>query len=543
MDELERLRARVAELERQESAHRSTEQALTEAARQWHVTFDAVSDAVCLLDPEGRIQRCNRAMADLVGKGFKEIVGSMCWELMRCASGPAARCPVLRTLGTGHRGELEMHLRGRWFRVAADPVRDEQGRLTGAVHILRDITEQKRVEDERRTIEARIQQAQKLESLNVMAGSIAHNFNNLLTAILGNLELATTDLLPGSQARTCLDRADMAARRAAELSSLMLTFVGRARVHARPMDMTRAVQDVTTMLGAAIPAKVELTLQLASVPTVFNGDPAQIHQVVMNLVTNAIEAIGDGQGTVAIRTGAEFCDRARLQLPLAADDLPEGEYVYLEVADTGCGMDSDTQTRAFDPFFTTKFTGRGLGLAAVLGIVRGHQGAICLDSEPGRGTTVKVLLPRSAEQCTQEDERGRSETLAPCAQGGSVLLVDDEQVVLNAAKAMLERLGYHVLAASSGAEALEVFQAHADAIRCVVLDLTMPGMDGLDTCRELRRIDADVCVVFCSGHPEEHMAPNFAGAEPAAYIQKPFSLATLAVRMGEALQRKPKGSD
>ncbi len=256
-----------------------------------------------------------------------------------------------------------------------------------------EITNRKRAEEERLKLEAQIQQAQKFESLNVMAASIAHNFNNLLTGVLGNLELALSRLPTESPVSKSIRAADKAAKRAAELSTLMLTYVGQSKVNMQTINMLEMVEEMTAMLEMAVTKNVVLKFNLSPEPVFLKGDPVQIRQVIMNLVTNAAEAIGDADGTIILTTDTIFCDHACFQQLFLDDDLPDGKYVCFEVSDTGCGMDEETLAKVFDPFFTTKFTGRGLGMAAVLGIQRVHRGAVSLNSQPGKGTTVRVLFP------------------------------------------------------------------------------------------------------------------------------------------------------
>ncbi len=531
VEEAKALRARVAELEEQDSARRSTEAAITRAAREWQVTFDAIGEAVCVLDRDGHIQRCNRAMKDLLGREYLEIVGKVCWELIDCRSDSIANCPVARIWETGIREELEMPLLGRWFRVVADPIRDEEGHVTAVAHILSDVTEKKRMAEEQRRVEVRIQQAQKFESLNVMAASIAHSFNNLLTAVLGNIELAKLDVRGPSPVRECLDEAEQAAKRAAQLSKLMLTYVGKAEIHPKPIDMAVAVEEAALLLGSSSPSNVDLTFEFSPHPLTFLGDPAQIHQLVASLITNAIEAIGDGPGKITVRTGSQNCQGDSFPPPFDTDGLADGDYVFLEIADDGCGMDMDTLSKALDPFFTTKFIGRGLGLAAVLGIARAHRGAVAIDSKLNCGTSVKLFFPATQEPV----EEAEAELPDAWRGSGTVLFVDDEPVVLSSGSALLQRLGFQVLTARDGQSAVTVFKAHADEIKCAILDVTMPGMDGAQTCQQLREIAPNLPVLFCSGHLEADVAQRLANLGPAPFVQKPFQMGAISRGLRKAM--------
>jgi len=499
------------------------EGAIARAAREWRVTFDAIGEAVCVLDRDGHIQRCNRAMKDLLGRDYKEILGKVCWELIHCRSNPINNCPVARMWETGTREESEMPMLGRWFRVVADPIKDEEGRVIAAAHILSDVTEQKRMAEEQRRVEVRIRQAQKFESLNVMAASIAHNFNNLLTAVLGNIELAKMDVRSPSPVRECLDDAEQAAKRAAQLSKLMLTYVGKAETRPKPIDVAVAVEEAILLLGASCPSNVDLTFEFSPRPLVFLGDPAQIHQLVASLVTNAVEAIGDGPGKIHVLTGSQDRRGDSFPPPFDTDGLDDGDYVFLEITDDGCGMDAETLSKALDPFFTTKFIGRGLGLAAVLGIARAHRGAVVIESEPGRGTSVKLFFPATEEPA----DEAAAEPADAWRGSGTALFVDDEPIVLSSGGAMLQRLGFQVLTARDGHSAVTIFKAHADEIKCAILDVTLPGMDGAETCRRLREIAPDLPVVFCSGHREADIAQRLADVGPVPFIQKPFQIASL----------------
>ncbi|MHC4718753.1 MAG: response regulator, partial [Planctomycetota bacterium] len=265
------------------------------------------------------------------------------------------------------------------------------------------------------------------------------------------------------------------------------------------------------------------------------ADVTQIRQVVMNLITNASEAIGETSGVIAVATGARQCDRAHLDQTYLAEDLPEGLYVTLEVADTGSGMDVETRAKIFDPFYSTKFAGRGLGLAALLGIVRGHRGAVRVDSEVGRGTTFTVLLPASPLPAAG---RRPGEPAATAWRGsGTVLLTDDEETVRAVGRQMLETIGFDVITANDGREAVETYRMHPGRIDCVILDLTMPHMDGEAALRQLRRIDPRARVILSSGYDEQEVTARFGDQGLAGFIQKPYQLEDLAARMKQALGR------
>jgi two-component system, cell cycle sensor histidine kinase and response regulator CckA len=375
----------------------------------------------------------------------------------------------------------------------------------------------RRQELEARRLEQKLQQTQKLESLGVLAGGIAHDFNNLLVGVLGNAEMALAVLPGDSPARTELHAIEAAALRATELTRQLLAYAGKARFSRGRMDLRRLIEEMGPLLGSAIPKKTQLTFDLAPALPAVDGDPTQIRQVVMNLVTNAAEAMGDAPGVITVRVAAVRVTRGDRFDAYFSDDFSEGPFVLLEVIDGGSGMREETLARVFEPFFTTKFTGRGLGLAAVLGIVRAHRGGIHLRSAPGNGTTVSVLLPAfesktSAEQPPAPPKR-------PAA--GTVLVVDDEEIIRALMRRILERAGYQVLIARDGVEALEIYKARGDEIRAVTLDMTMPRMGGEETLQALRAVRPDVKVLLLSGYnAQEGVDGALAPAE--VFLEKPF---------------------
>ncbi len=414
---------------------------------------------------------------------------------------------------------------GRWLHFTAAVIRDASGAVAGAIETLLDITEIKQAEEERMNLERQVLHAQKLESLGVLAGGIAHDFNNLLMAVLGHADLALMDLSPLSPARGNIQEIETAARRAAELCRQMLAYSGKGRFIIESLDICELIEEMVHLLKTSIAKNVMLNLHLDNKIPPISGDASQIRQIIMNLITNASEAIGERPGSIRITTGLMHCDRAYLEHLALSEELEEGEYVYLEVSDTGCGMDKETMGRIFDPFFTTKFTGRGLGLAAVQGIVRGHKGALKVYSEAGKGTTFKVLFPAVNTEGPVHRHEAVSDT--HWKGSGTILLVDDEEMVRSIAGEMLERLGFQVLTARDGVEALEVYQQRHPEIAGVLLDLTMPQMDGEETLRELRKIHPSVRVVLSSGYNKQEITQRFAGKGLAGFIQKPYRLAEL----------------
>jgi len=400
---------------------------------------------------------------------------------------------------------------------------------------IEDVTERRRAEEDRRLLDAKAQQTQRLESLGMLAGGIAHDFNNLLTGVLGYASLALMQLPPESPARELIQRVQSSAQRAGELCKQMLAYSGRGHMVIEPLDLSRLVEEMGYLLEAVISKNVVVKYELAENLPAVEGDATQLRQVVMNLITNASQAIGGRSGVITMRTGLMDVDHAYLLRTIADEDLREGRYVYLEVSDTGCGMDKETVEQMFVPFFSTKAAGAGLGLAAALGIVRSHRGAIKVYSEPGRGTTIKVLLPTLGRPVEQgEDAEGAAST--EWKGTGTVLVVDDEETVRAVAKMALESFGFSVLTAEDGPEGIELLREHADEVALVLLDLTMPHINGEQTFTEMRRVRGDLRVILMSGYTEQDAVERFAGKGLVGFVQKPFEPAELAVMVRDALE-------
>ncbi len=391
--------------------------------------------------------------------------------------------------------------------------------------VFNDLSERRRMEEERQKLEAQVREVQKLESLGLLAGGIAHDFNNLLMGILGNADLALVSLSTASPARHNVQEIARASERAADLCREMLAYSGKGRFVLGHHDLSEIVREMGQILEVSISKKAVVRYRLAEGLPAVEADATQMRQVVMNLITNASEALAGQPGIIAIETDVRDCDATCLSDSHLGDWLPSGRYVCLEVSDTGCGMDADTRRKIFDPFFTTKLTGRGLGLAAVLGIVRGHRGAIKVESEIGKGTSIKILLP-AVDWAPGERAKPARES-APLRSGGTVLLVDDEPRVRDVASEMLTLLGFRVLTAGNGREGLEVFRERKDEITCVILDLTMPEMGGEEGLRELRGLKSDVRVILSSGYNEQEVSQRFVGSGLAGFIQKPYTVAKL----------------
>jgi signal transduction histidine kinase/CheY-like chemotaxis protein len=421
------------------------------------------------------------------------------------------------------------------FETMYRPLRDAGGIVTGVLGVSTNITGRRRAEREQAKLQAQLLQAQKLESLGVLAGGIAHDFNNLLTSMLGCASVAQSMLPESSPALPVLNDVIAAARRAADLTRQLLAYSGKGRFDVRAIDLAEEVREIAHLLAATSPKNVRLRLELdADLPSV-EADAAQIQQVVLNLVVNGVEAIGDQFGEVLVTTGAQRVEAGDATDIVGPGPLTAGPYVFLEVRDTGCGMDDATKERIFDPFFTTKFAGRGLGLATTLGIVRSHKGAVMLTSAPGTGTTFRVLLPASSLAVRRERPRSTTGFVG----SGTILVVDDDKGVRGTLRVLLTSMGFEVLEAPDGREAIDVFAAHADAIAVVVLDLTMPKLGGREVFEELRRIRPGVRVVLSSGYDREETVRRFGAEGISGFLQKPYTMTDLAEKLSTALAGRP----
>jgi signal transduction histidine kinase len=514
------------------------EEALSASEARCEALFNTMSEGVCLhelvFDCDGkpidyRILDVNPAYEKLTTLRRRDVVGALASVVYGTGKPPYLDVYV-KVARTGEPTSFETFFEPMDKHFVISVFSPERDRFAT---VFFDVTAQRRADEERRNIESKMMQTQKLESLGVLAGGIAHDFNNLLMGILGYADLAMLEIPKTPPAAQYIAEVENATRQAAELCKQMLAYSGKGRFVLERLLLHEVVEEMVQLLRVSISKHAVLKLDFApDLPTI-EADRSQIRQVVMNLVINASESLKDKSGVISLVTGIMGCDDEYLADTVLADELTDGQYVYLEVSDSGCGMDAETKSKIFEPFFTTKFTGRGLGLAAVLGIVRGHRGAIKVYSEPGRGTTVKVLFPAvfGKPKLTPSFATVVDASWAD----GLVLVADDESSARTVTKLFLEKAGFRVLLASDGHEAVEVFKAHSDEISAVILDLTMPGMGGEEVFRELRRIRPNVKVIVSSGYNEAEVTPRFAGKGLAGFIQKPYKFTVLVEKLKEIL--------
>jgi len=525
------------------SALREARDQLRAQAAVLEAILGSAEQGMLVLDSTGRTIYSNRAFRDLWQITEDDLSGGDDAALIEhIASRLEEPQLFLDELSPGRGRPLETtreELRlvdGRIVERSSRSLRLDGGK-GGRVWSFFDVTAEREAERERQQLETQMLQAQKLESLGILAGGIAHDFNNLLAGILGNADLVLKLAAPDSEMREPLLDIVEASRRAAELTNQMLAYSGRSRFVVGAIDLRRLTEETRQLLSAVITKNARVELDLDPVPLI-EGDPTQLRQVVMNLITNASDALESTGGTIRVSTRVVEVTADQLAEHQLGDDLEPGRFVSLEVSDTGAGMDPATTARIFDPFFTTKFTGRGLGLSAVLGIVRAHHGAIRVESKAGHGTSIRLLLPpsrsageakeRAAETSPREDAwRGR----------GSVLVADDEPAVLRLLKRILTATGFDVVTASSGPEALTRFGEHADEVVAVLLDMTMPGHGGLETLARLREAGASVPIILTSGYAQIGARDELEQELANAFIQKPFAAADLVAILRTEIER------
>ncbi|MBK8235420.1 MAG: response regulator [Deltaproteobacteria bacterium] len=513
----------------------SAQEQLTDSEARFRHIMDSNMIPIMFWDEDGMVSDANDALLQLLGRTRAELeAGVLRWadaELGESAEADdRARAEILeRGTCTPYEKEL-LHSSGARVPVLVGGARLDRTRSSGVAFIV-DLSERRRRDRERDDLQAKLLQVQKLESLGLLAGGIAHDFNNLLTAVLGGAATALLSVPPEHPARPDLDNVLEAARRAADLTRQLLAYSGKGHFQIKPIDLSEMVRGLVALLETTISKKVQLRLELLPSLPAIEADSAQLQQILMNLVINGAEAIGDEAGTVLVTTGAQDVDEGYAGELFAAEQLPAGRYVFVEVHDTGIGMDDDTKARIFDPFFTTKFTGRGLGLAAVLGIVRSHRGAIRVYSSPGRGTTFKVFFP-----ATNAKPARRERSSVEFKGSGLVLVVDDDASVRGAMRRMLTHFGFTVLEAENGREGVDVFRNRASEIAMILLDMTMPVMGGEEAFRELRAIRPDVPVILTSGYNEIEATRRFTAKGLTGFLQKPFTPSEMIAKIEPVLR-------
>jgi PAS domain S-box-containing protein len=513
------------------------ERALRDSEERFRRMVEIAAEGIWIVDTMGRTSFVNDRMASILGYSKDEMLGRICFHFLD----PEERARALRQFrGSKNSSSEPQEYRFRrkdgaivWLDITGSPMRDDSGATTGVLAMCTDVTERKRDEQ-------RLRQTQKLESLGILAGGVAHDFNNLLAGIMGNASLVLGTLEPGSRPRERLQAVITASERAAQLTRHLLTYAGKDQGKLQPLDLAAAARELLPLLTASIPKLVQLSWAAEEDTPLVQADPAQLQQVMMNLVINAGESIPErtpGEVNVAVRRHTlQPEDYRDAVVPIEAGGR---DYVSFTVTDNGAGMDAATQARIFDPFFTTKFHGRGLGLAAVLGIVKAHKGTITVRTAPGQGSAFTVLLPASQANAQRVDVITPPAAAKRATGIGAILFVDDDPALRAFAQQALEEQGYRVLLAHNGRHAIGILTAHPE-IRAVVLDLAMPVMGGDTAGPIMRSLRRDVPIILSSGYSESDALERIGEEAAAAFLEKPYRADVLVLKVEEAL-RKPPG--
>jgi PAS domain S-box-containing protein len=549
----ERIEERTAELARSVSVleeqiadRRAAEAALRQSEERYRILSELGSDYVFALsvdrDRNITFEWASAGMGRITGFGPDELDGHGWLKLVHPDDIEYA-LGQLEAVFEGRLREMEIRIFSkkhevRWihvlFHTTVRAGEDGVARIVGAVS---DVTERKSAEEERRRLDLHLREVQRLESLGLLAGGIAHDFNNMLAVIRGNSRLALADLDAGISPRERLERIRSATEHATSLTEQMLTYSGRTPMTRRPLELSQLVLGTHDLLCASVGDRGRLELDLAEGMPPIEGDVTRIQQVLVNLVSNACDALGERGGTICVATGVRAAETRDLSGSFGAPDAAPGDYVILEVSDTGPGMDPKVQQRIFEPFFTTKSSGRGLGLAAVLGIVVAHRGVIRIESRPGGGTTFRVLFPCAGAAAEPRSDPRDPER--PAGRGGKVLIVDDDESVLELAREFLERAGFEVLAALGGQAGIDLFRAQRDEIDAVVLDLVMPGVGGAEAFVEMLRIRPEIPIVVTSGYDKEKAAERFSVRGLSGFLYKPYEPDELVESVRKAIIGDP----
>ncbi len=524
--------ARMAAFARElEDTVASTTRELQESEVRLQAFVRHATAAIAFKGADGRYLLLNPAMEALLALPADRILGKTDLELLPAPRGEEIAALDRKILGAAQPVEVEerwTHADGsaRDYLSQKFPLVDAQGRNWGIGVISTDITDRKLAE------QARLQ-SQKLESLGVLSGGIAHDFNNLLGAILGNLGLAQMEINPAASASARLKTIESLVVKATNLTRQMLAYSGRGTFEIKPLNLNALVEEMTHLLSISISKKVAIRYSLDRTLPLIEADASQLQQVVMNLVINASDAIGDNPGTITVRTGAMSADADYLERTFQSQPMAPGTFVTLEVADDGSGMSPETLKRIFEPFFTTKFSGRGLGLSAIQGIIKGHGGGIRVYSEPGRGTTFKLLFPATGAAAGPHSAQEAPQRYRGA---GTILVVDDEESIRSMAAGILAQMGFDALLAADGMEALVLYETHKADIRLIIMDLTMPHMDGAEAFAALRARGHATPVVLSSGFNESEAVNRFKGEGLAGFLQKPYRVQSFIQAVKGALE-------
>ncbi|MFH1231162.1 MAG: PAS domain S-box protein [Planctomycetota bacterium] len=504
------------------------DESLRVSEQQWRSTFDTISDIICILDISGKTLRCNKAIANIIQKPYNEIVGRPCWENFHGTSGRIKECPFERMRQTLRREITIAQIDNKWYEITVDPLRDDAGNLIGAVHIMSDITERKKLEEQ-------LFRSQKMEAIGTLAGGVAHDFNNILTVIQGYTEMALMDMAKNDPLFNHMENILQASQRAADLIRQLLIFGRKHHIKFSDLDINRTIIDLLKMLTRLIGENITITTDLASDSWGIKADNSNIEQVIMNLVVNARDAMPKG-GEVTIQTENVVIDEDYCRTNTEATP---GQFVRLSITDNGIGMDKETMKRLFEPFFSTKEIGKGggLGLSVVYGIVKQHQGWINVYSELAHGTIFTIYLPAVTGQIEKKAEK-RITTDTPEGNGERILLVEDEAPVRELGITVLEKHNYVVFAAATAQEAKQLYEREKGRFHLIFSDTILPDSNGLELVNQLRVYNPELPVLMCSGYSNEKIHKAILQEKQVPFLQKPYSVVDMLRVVKETIKSK-----
>jgi PAS domain S-box-containing protein len=526
------LEQRIRELEKEAFKRKKAEEAIIQAKEDWERTFDALPDLIAIIDKSFKIIRANKAMAEKMSMTPDELIGLVCYEEIHGTKEPPPFCPHVKLLADGHEYSAEVHedrLNGD-FLVTVSPIYGTDGHVEGCVHVAHDITDRKQVEEEKENLQAQLSQAQRMEAIGNLAGGVAHDFNNLLVGILGRCSLMLNEIDTSHPFYNHLKQIEDYVTSASDLTGQLLGFARGGKYEVESTDLNDLLTRTSKIFSRT---RKELKVYTRYQDDVWGVevDRSQIEQVLLNLYVNAWQAMPGG-GHLYLETENMTLDKNMTR----SFTVDPGRYVKISITDTGVGMDKQIQKRIFEPFFTSRENGRGLGLglASAYGIIKNHDGMISVYSEKGQGTTFNIYLPATEEEAIQMED------VAYEIKKGteSVLIVDDEDVPRDVAKEILEKLGYAVLVARSGKEAIEICSSKSVAIDLVILDMIMPEMGGGETFDRLKEIDPEIRVLLSSGYTINGQAQDILDRGCKGFLQKPYHMTALSHKIREILDEK-----
>ncbi|MFH0988393.1 MAG: PAS domain S-box protein [bacterium] len=514
------------------------EEILRESELRYRSVVENTSDAIFTVDRQGTFLMVNKAASQFLNQQSDGVIGKTMWELFPKAFADRQMEKIREVFETGNEIVTEypttLDENDRWFSTKLEPVFDAANNVSAVQGFTRDTTE-------RRNSEEVLRRTQKMESLGLLAGGIAHDFNNLLQAISGQIHLALSKMPVEDPNYQHLAKAEKTTDRAADLTKQLLAYSGRGKFNIQEMDLNTLIQENVRLLEVGIPKNVHLNLELSSTPMNVRADIAQMQQVIMNLIINAAEAMEGHIGEIHLRTTRmEIHKEELIRWRCNEIDFQSGDYVVLEVADDGCGMSDEILHKIFDPFFTTKFTGRGLGLAAVLGIILGHGGGLQVESAPAGGTIFRIALasigevdvPKISERRVPEQKQFH----------GVILLIDDEKDIRELFADIAADQGFQVLTAQDGEMGIECYKAHQNTVDLVLLDLSMPGIGGEETLHRLQSLNPGVKIILCSGYTAEDAVNRFQQIHPTGFLQKPYNWETVVEMMQQTIGHSTPGT-